>query len=89
MSKNRASCRPHALWAASRPSGQPPLERFRAGELDRDGYVDAMIEEALEPIRGGLPKHELEFVRGILRDFVETDPALRDLVDLATSVFGN
>ncbi len=88
MSKNRASCRPHALWAASRPSGEPPLERFRAGELDRDGYLDAMIEEALAPLQN-LPQHEVEFVRGILRDFVETDPALMDLVDLATSVFGN
>jgi hypothetical protein len=88
MPKNLPSRRPHALRAASRPSGEPPLERFRAGELDRDGYIDAMIEEALGPLRG-LPEHELEFVRGILRDFVETDPALMDLVDLATSTSGD
>ena len=88
MPKNLPSRRPDALREVVRRSGEPPLARFRAGELDRDGYVEAMIEEALGPLRG-LPEHELEFVRSILRDFVETDPALMDLVDLATSVSGD
>jgi hypothetical protein len=47
-----------------------------------------MIEESLRPLRG-LSREELEFVRGVVRDFVKTDPALLDLVHRATSVSGD
>lgn len=60
-----------------------PLQRFRGGELGRDGYVDAMIEEALAPI-GALPSADLELVRSTLRALIEADPFLADLVRLAT-----
>ena len=69
---------------SSMPPNLPsPLQRFRTGELDRDGYLEALIEEALAPI-AGLPRRQLELVRATLRDLVASDPALLDLVRLAT-----
>jgi hypothetical protein len=62
-----------------------PLQRFHAGELDLDGYLDAKIEEATSHLRG-LPRADLELVRSILREFAETDPALAELLALAIRI---
>jgi hypothetical protein len=59
-----------------------PLQRFHAGELDLDGYLDAKIDEATSHLRG-LPRADLELIRSILREFAETDPALAELLALA------
>jgi hypothetical protein len=61
-----------------------PVERFRKGELDRDGYVGAMIEEAMGYL-GPLCRAEAELVRRTLRFLIDMDPALEELVDRATS----
>jgi hypothetical protein len=74
------------------PKAKPPVsenvaslvERFHKGELDRDGYVGAMIEEAMGYL-GPLCRAEVELVQRTLRFLIDMDPALEELVDRATS----
>jgi hypothetical protein len=63
------------------PSG--PLERLRAGEVDVQGYLDLKVHEATAHL-STLPPIELEALRAALRDRLATDPALVDLVRMAT-----
>jgi hypothetical protein len=68
----------HATETTSRA-----LAKLRAGEVDVDGYVDLRVEEATRGL-SGLSATELADLRTMLRDHVVTDPALADLVRLAT-----
>ncbi len=60
------------------------LERLRAGELDRDGYLDAKVDEATAHL-AGLRSEDLDLVKTVLREQLESDPVL---VRLATQVVG-
>jgi hypothetical protein len=64
------------------PSSQA-LAKLRAGEVDVDGYVDLRVAEATRGL-SGLSASELDDLRSMLRDHVVTDPALAELVQLAT-----
>jgi hypothetical protein len=59
------------------------LDRFRAGEVDVNGYVDLKVDEATAHLRM-LPPAELERLKSTLRDRMATDPGLLDLVRAAT-----
>jgi len=59
------------------------LGRLRAGEIDVNTYVDLRVDEATEGL-AGLPPAELEEIKKVLRDQMATDPALTDLVRMAT-----
>jgi hypothetical protein len=65
------------------PKGVGALERLRAGEIDLDGYLDLKVNEATAHLHG-LRATELEGVRALLRDQIARDPALAELVQIAT-----
>jgi hypothetical protein len=69
--------------AATGAPSSGALERFRAGELDLDGYLDAKVSEATAHL-GALRPAELVRVREALRDHLESDPAMVELVRRAT-----
>ena len=64
-------------------AGAAPLERFRAGDLDLGGYVDAKVHEATAHL-SALPPVELEKIRSALRERLSSDPTLIDLLHTAT-----
>jgi hypothetical protein len=67
------------------PVEQPStaLERYRAGEVDIDGYLDLKVSEATAQFAGLVPK-EVEAIRNALRDRLTSDPTLLELVHTAT-----
>ena len=64
------------------PSG--PLGEFRAGNIDRAGYIDAHVAHATAHL-SALPAAAQESVRAQLRERCETDPVLMDLIAKSTS----
>jgi hypothetical protein len=72
-----------APHAAAVEAPHPALERFRAGEIDLDGYVDMKVHEATAHL-AALPAGELEQLRSALRDRLAGDPGLVELVRKAT-----
>ena len=60
-----------------------PLARLRAGEIDVNTYVDLRVDEATKGLEG-LSAAELDDIKKVLRDQMATDPALSDLVRMAT-----
>jgi hypothetical protein len=65
------------------PSG--PLARLERGEISVDQYLDARVEEAVEPLVKRLAPETLDFVRKSLRIELSTDPVLIELVKRATA----
>jgi hypothetical protein len=61
-----------------------PLAEFKAGNLDRAGYIDAHVAQATTHL-GALPAAAQESVRAQLRERCETDPVLMDLITKSTS----
>lgn len=75
-----------AASAASTNAVEAPrtaLDRFRAGEIDVNGYVDMKVDEATAHLQA-LPPSQLEQVKASLRERLTTDPSLVDLVRAAT-----
>lgn len=64
------------------------LGRLRNGELTRDQYLDARVDAAIRPLGGRLDAERLEFVRTTLREQLENDPILVELVKQATGTIG-
>jgi hypothetical protein len=64
------------------------LGRLRRGELTREQYLEARVEAAVKPLAGRLDAERLEFVRTTLRDQLENDPILVELVKQATHTIG-
>lgn len=65
-------------------TGAPtPIERFRAGEVDTNGYIDLEVDNATSALKG-LPASELEQIKTALRDQMRSDPGLVDLVKTVT-----
>jgi hypothetical protein len=60
-----------------------PLERFRAGEIDLETYVDLKVKEATAHL-DRFPAPELEKMRAILRAQIAEQPELREWVRRAT-----
>jgi hypothetical protein len=59
------------------------LERLRSGEIDANGYLDLKVSEATSHLVN-LPAGQLQSLRSSLRDRMSSDPALVELVRLAT-----
>jgi hypothetical protein len=74
---------PAAASAAAPEVAETALDRFRSGQIDLQGYLDAKVEEATSHLRG-LPGDQLAAIRGALRERLATDPALIELVRQAT-----
>jgi hypothetical protein len=61
-----------------------PLDRWRAGEIDREAYLDLKVDDATAHLQGLHPE-ELDAVKTVLRGQLASDPALGDLVRRVTS----
>jgi hypothetical protein len=72
-----------AVQVEATPAASGALERFRAGQLDLHGYVDAKVREATDHL-SALPPVELENIRSALRERLAGDPTLIDLLHTAT-----
>ena len=73
--------------APSTTAGAEASDAFQAlerGELSVDQYLDARVESAVAPLLPRLSPEQLEFVRGELRNALETDPVLVALVRKTT-----
>ncbi len=64
-------------------AGLTSLERFQAGEVDVNGFVDLEVDKATSALKG-LHSSELDEIRSLLRDQMRSDPGLQDLVRAAT-----
>ena len=60
------------------------LERLQSGELNVDEYLDLRVSDATAHLQGSLGPEQLEFVRQSLREQLQTDPVLVELVKRAT-----
>jgi hypothetical protein len=61
------------------------LERLRRGEIDTSAYLDVRAAAAVAHLEGRLPPDQLAAVRSALREQLETDPVLVELVRRATA----
>ena len=60
------------------------LGRVSRGELGIDEYLNLRVAEATRHLDGQLPQEQLEFVRLTLREQLNTDPVLVELVRRTT-----
>ena len=60
------------------------LGRVNRGELGIDEYLNLRVAEATSHLDGKLPQEQLEFVRLTLREQLNTDPVLVELVRRTT-----
>lgn len=56
-------------------------ERFVAGEISREDFVEREVERATAHLADHLPADKLEAMRSILRDEMSENPVFRDLLD--------
>jgi hypothetical protein len=73
-----------AAPAGAAPSD--PLSRLQSGEISVDQYLDARVDEAVSHLVSKLPAEAVEHIRSSLREQLESDPTLVELVRRATSV---
>jgi hypothetical protein len=71
---------------AEAAQGSELLSRLQSGEISVDQYLDARVDEAVQPLVSKLPSDAIEHIRSTLRAQLETDPVLVELVKRATSV---
>ena len=83
VERTEATKPPAPVAAAESAGATSPLARLRAGEIDVNTYVDLRVDEATKGLQG-LPTAELDDIKRVLRDQMATDPALTDLVRMAT-----
>lgn len=60
------------------------MQRLKRGELTLDQYLDERTDLALSHIRGKVSDEVLETVRATVRDQLQTDPVLVELIRRAT-----
>ena len=60
------------------------LQRLDAGHISVDEYLDLQVNEAVAHLEGKLPPNQLEFVRESLREQLNEDPVLVELVRRTT-----
>lgn len=60
------------------------LERVQRGEVGLDAYLDVRVNDAVGHLEGRLSPEQLEFVKEELREQLQSDPVLIELVRRAT-----
>lgn len=65
-------------------SGVELLEQVQRGEVTLDAYLDVRAEHAVSHLEGALTPEQLEFVKRELREQLESDPVLIELVHRTT-----
>jgi hypothetical protein len=63
----------------------PALEALRSGQLSLEQYLDQRVDQAVAHLANKLAPAELAFVKQSLRDQLETDPVLVELVQRTTA----
>ncbi len=71
--------------SASQTGAAEPLDRLRAGEIDRTQYVELKVHEATAHLDGMLPAEDVAKIQDELRDLLENDPDVAALVKRAES----
>jgi hypothetical protein len=73
------------------PQATPPsdLERLDSGQLSREEYLQARVEQATKHLEGRLPVERLEEVKQQLRAQLEVDPVLGRLLQRVTGSAGS
>lgn len=56
------------------------LDKLQRGELSLDQYLDGRVSDATSHLAGKLSPDQLEFVKQSLREQMQTDPVLVELV---------
>lgn len=70
--------------ATASAGASSPHARLERGEIDLPQYLDARVQEATSHLDGRLTREQLDFVKESLREQLESDPLLVDLVQRAT-----
>jgi len=63
---------------------QAPSARFDRGEITVDEYLESLVSDAVALVNGKLSEDRLEWLRGMLREQLLSDPILRERVRQAT-----
>jgi len=58
--------------------------RFERGELTVDQYLEALVTDAVALVGSKLSLERVEWLRGMLRDALVSDPVVRERVRQAT-----
>ncbi|HMA91955.1 MAG TPA: hypothetical protein VKP30_04670 [Polyangiaceae bacterium] len=74
-----------ALHAVEPPQSES-LRKLKRGEMSLDEYLDERVEIALAHIRGRVPADKLESIRVVLREKLQYDPVLVDMVHRTTGL---
>ncbi len=61
-----------------------PGARFERGELTVEEYLEALVTDAVGLVANKLPADRLEWLRGMLREQLVSDPIIRARVRQAT-----
>jgi hypothetical protein len=69
---------------ATATGGSDAFQALERGEISVEQYLDARVESAVAPLLSRLSPEQLEFVRAELRNALETDPVLVELVRKTT-----
>lgn len=70
--------------ASAASDASPLLESLGNGEINVEQYLEARVEEALEPLLGKVPASQLDWIRAMLTAQLREDPVLATLVEQAT-----
>jgi hypothetical protein len=62
----------------------PDLSALDRGEISLDQYLDRRVEQALDHLAGKVSPDQLDFVRATLREQLQTDPVLVEMIRRAT-----
>ena len=80
----KASLESPAGVAPAPAASSSALQRLDAGHISVDEYLDLQVNEAVAHLEGKLPPNQLEFVRESLREQLNEDPVLVELVRRTT-----
>ncbi len=64
--------------------GAELLGQVQSGEVSLDAYLDIRVGQAVHHLEGSLTAEQLQFIKGELRQQLQEDPVLADLVRRAT-----
>ena len=77
-----------AVAGIAEPATEPAMSefaaRFERGELTVDEYLEALVSNAVALVDGKLPADRIEWLRGMLKDQLTSDPVLCERVRQAT-----
>jgi restriction endonuclease Mrr len=70
------------------PTESGLLQQLEQGQLTREQYLERRIEEAVAPFANKLAPEQLEHVRQTLREQLQFDPTVLELIRRATEHVG-